>query len=100
MNYNRMDPEEREDERGVNVFTRAMRTRLSQKREQGRSGWHDPKQCTVEHLVQLLLKSVKEGRPVDIANFCMMVYMRNGEKVLREAMAKEFSEKLKVEEPV
>lgn len=62
------------DEEGVDRFAVAMKEKLAKKRAQGYGGWSDD--CTVEHLADLLIDHVPKGDPVDIANFCMMVWNR------------------------
>jgi len=61
------------DDRAVDVFAVAMKTKLAKAREKGRGGWDDPAQCSVAYLQQLLQEHIAKGDPVDVANFCMML---------------------------
>lgn len=61
------------DDYAVDSFTQMMKEKLAKSRAKGRSGWNDPKQCSVEYLNKLLLEHVEKGDPVDVANFCMML---------------------------
>jgi len=42
----------------------------------GRGGWDKPNECDVEDLAAMLVQHVEKGDPVDIANFCMMIWNR------------------------
>lgn len=72
------------DDIAVDRFAGMMKEKLAQKREQGRGGWDDPDQCTVELLNQLLIEHIPKGDPVDVANFCMMLCLR-GAKIAQPA---------------
>lgn len=65
-----------------------MMDKLAKKRSQGRGGWEDAAQCTVESLCVQLVEHVKKGDPVDIAIFCMMIWTRSQEapQQIREAL--------------
>lgn len=67
------------DEVGVEVLASAMKQKLHRKRAEGRGGWYDSS-CTGEYLSKLLREHVEKGDPVDVANFCMMLYNR-GERI-------------------
>lgn len=64
------------DDVAVNRFCVAMIEKLAKKREQGYSGWDDPQECTLGMLAKMLIDHISKGDPVDIANFCMMVWTR------------------------
>lgn len=64
------------DDLAVDRFAAAMKAKLARKREQGRGGWDDPAQCTVEFLTELLHEHVLKGDPVDVGNFAMMLFNR------------------------
>ena len=66
----------RHDEAGVANFTDAMLERLEEKRGQGRGGWWDESQCSLQHLRDLFMQAVAKGNLVDIANFAMMIHSR------------------------
>jgi hypothetical protein len=76
----RIDPDDcfdqRVDNRGVKNLAAAMVKKLAEKRNEGRSGWHDPDQCTVKRLKLMLHGHLKRGDMVDIANFAMMLHNR------------------------
>lgn len=63
----------------VDSFAALMKSKMAVSRANGRSGWDDPAQCTVEHLSDLLRNSVGRGDPVDVANFAMMLDQRGSE---------------------
>lgn len=71
-----MECERLVDDRALRHFAVAMSTKLDKKRQEGRSGWHDPAQCTIESLRELLRSHVEKGDMVDIANFAMMIWHR------------------------
>jgi len=69
----------------VREFASAMLHKLEQKAREGRGGWNTSA-CTNEFLARELVNHVLKGDPVDIANFCMMLYWRNGrDAIIREA---------------
>lgn len=69
------------DDLAVDHFAGAMKTKMAISQAKGRSGWDDPNQCTVESLQAMLLDHVAKGDPVDVANFCMMLWIRGGRTV-------------------
>lgn len=66
------------DDLAVDRFAAAMKAKLAEKRAQGYHGWDDPEDCTIEHLINLLVKHVGKGDPVDVGNFAMMIHQRGG----------------------
>lgn len=64
------------DDRHVDAMADAMKFRLTAKRAQGRGGWDDAVQCTVEYLAAQLVGSLLKGNAVDVANFAMMLHRR------------------------
>ena len=68
------------DSLGVERFSRAMAKKLSAKRAEGRYGWNDPDECSVEDLCVMLANHVGKGDMVDIANFCMFIWNRKNPK--------------------
>lgn len=77
------------DDVAVDTFAQAMKNKLAEKRAQGAGGWDKPDECTVETLVQMLIENISKGDPVDIANFAMMLFHRDVQRVtLAEAMMK------------
>jgi hypothetical protein len=66
------------DDNAVDAFATAMKTKLAQKRAEGRGGWHDPKQCSITYLEKLLHEHYRKGDVLDLANFCMMLHQREG----------------------
>ncbi|NTF87537.1 hypothetical protein G6L46_10415 [Agrobacterium rhizogenes] len=73
-------PAAHSDDLAVDSFYSAMKGKLAKKRDEGRSGWDDPDQCSVEFLSKLLREHVAKGDPVDVANFAMMIHQR-GERI-------------------
>lgn len=65
------------DDVAVDNLAIAMKEKLANKRAEGRGGWEDPGQCTDKHLSDLLRDHVEKGDPVDVANFCMMLFNRS-----------------------
>lgn len=64
------------DELAIDKFAAAMEQKMAKKRADGRGGWEDPEQCSVEFLNELLQGHMAKGDPVDIGNFCMMLWNR------------------------
>lgn len=64
------------DDRAVDRFARVLKEKLARARGKGRSGWEDPRQCSVEWLQELLVEHLAKGDLVDVANFCMMLHQR------------------------
>ena len=54
----------------------AMELKLEHKREQGRGGWWDADQCTINDLRELLRDHVEKGDMVDVMNIAAMIYAR------------------------
>jgi hypothetical protein len=69
------------DESSINSFADAMSKKMSAKRAKGRSGWHLPHRTSGKALSEHLRECVDKGDPVDVANYCMMLYSR-GERIL------------------
>lgn len=68
------------DDAAVDRFAAAMKRKLAQKREEGRSGWDDPEQCSAQYLSNLLRDHVEKGDPLDVGNLAMMLHQR-GERI-------------------
>lgn len=68
------------DDAAVDAFAAAMKTKLAQKRAEGRGGWEDKAQCSQDRLSLMLRGHVAKGDPVDVGNFCMMLHQR-GERI-------------------
>lgn len=66
-------PDEHYDDYCIRQFAKLMSEKMAASRAKGRSGWHDPEQCSVEYLRTLLYEHLDKGDPVDVANFCMML---------------------------
>jgi hypothetical protein len=64
------------DDVAVDRFAAAMKEKLAVKRAQGRGGWDDPEQCSLDYLVRLFHDHVSKGDPIDIGNFAMMLWNR------------------------
>lgn len=66
------------DDLAVNRFALAMKAKLAQKRAEGRGGWDNPDECSVERLSELLIRHIEKGDPIDVGNFAMMIHQRGG----------------------
>lgn len=71
------------DDVAVDAFAAAMKSKLARKRNEGRDGWQDKTQCSQDRLSDLLRQHAGKGDPVDVANFCMMLYQR-GELIAQQ----------------
>lgn len=62
----------------VEAFAPRMTAKLAAAREKGRGGWHDPNDCTVEHLWDCLSEHVRKDNldMVDVANIAAMIDWR------------------------
>lgn len=70
------------DDFAVDQFGAAMKEKMAVSRLKGRSGWNDPLLCTASFLRRLLVKAVRKGDPVDVANFAMMLHARGATTML------------------
>lgn len=70
--------EQHPDDIAVDRFAAAMKAKLASKRDEGRGGWDDPDQCSIEWLSELLRSHVEKADPVDVGNFAMMIHQRGG----------------------
>ena len=72
------------DSIGVRRFAKAMAVKLTDKRAEGRGGWHRPPSngygTGIARLRRMMLAHIEKGDPVDIANFCMMIWNREHPK--------------------
>lgn len=64
------------DDIAVDKFAVAMKDKMAVSRTKGRGGWENPEECGIEDLACMLVQHVEKGDPVDIGNFCMMVWNR------------------------
>lgn len=70
------------DQAAVRKFAAAMEGKMAWARSKGRKGWDDPQECAIEFLQQLLRGHLLKGDPVDVANFCMMLWNRGAKVVM------------------
>lgn len=70
----------------LRLMTQAMREKLAASRRSGRYGWWDDTVCSGAKLSDMLRECVRKGDPVDVANFCTMLYAR-GERISPENSA-------------
>lgn len=70
------EPVAHPDDAAIDKFAAAMKAKMAKKRAEGRSGWDDPEQCTIDYLTRLFHDHVCKGDPVDIGNFAMMLWHR------------------------
>lgn len=80
------------DDRAVDRFATAMKTKLAIKRDEGRGGWQDKEQCSAAYLSQMLREHVDKGDPIDVANLAMMLHQRGD--AIAPAPARELVEAL------
>jgi hypothetical protein len=58
-------------------FAAECKAKMQYSREvKGRGGWDDKDQCTVQYLAELFVDHIEKGDPIDLANFCMMLWAR------------------------
>ena len=65
----------------IERLSNAMVLKLDKKRAEGRGGWQT---ASAETLSQMLIEHVAKGDPVDVANFCMMLFM-NGQSIVTKS---------------
>ena len=58
----------------VDSFARAMKAKMAEAREKGRSGWEGMEPAD---LSRMLRECVEKGDPRDVANFCMMLWQHS-----------------------
>lgn len=66
------------DDIAIDRFAAAMKAKMAKKRADSRGGWDDPAQCYVERLAEMLVDHLPKGDPVDVGNFAMMLFNRDG----------------------
>lgn len=59
------------DDLAIDRFAAAMKAKMAKKRADGRGGWES---CPIADLRQMLYEHLNKGDPVDVANFCMMLW--------------------------
>ncbi|MDP3272926.1 MAG: hypothetical protein U1D69_03555 [Polynucleobacter sp.] len=59
------------DDEAVDRFAQAMKQKLAQAREKGRSGWQ---QMKPDDISTMLYEHLEKGDPRDVANFCMFLW--------------------------
>jgi hypothetical protein len=64
------------DDIAVQLFADAMKSKMAKARANGRDGWNNAAICPTERLQTMLLEHIAKGDPVDVANFCMMLWTR------------------------
>lgn len=71
-----MEDQKEIDEQAVDAFAAAMKQRLAEKRAAGYGGWHDPQQCSIERLIDGLIRAKIKNNLIDMANYVMMIHQR------------------------
>lgn len=70
-----LSPEQRndalEDSAAAGRFCCAMRAKLAKDRDKGRAGWQEMQE---DELWGMLIEHAARMQPIDVANFCMMIY--------------------------
>lgn len=70
-------PQGHPDNHAVDSFAATLKAKLDLSRAHGRYGWNDPEACSDGRLAELLVAAVRDGDPVDIGNYAMMVHQRS-----------------------
>jgi|GEM_PF-1804648 len=77
------------DDRAIDRFAAAMKTKMAAARAKGRDGWFDRIKCPEKRLARMLIEHLSKGNEgtfEDVANFCMMLHQRGEDpQVLAEA---------------
>jgi hypothetical protein len=68
-----MDAIKQSDAYCVAQFAQAMADKMFAAQEKGRAGWQE---CHADALSWMLRDHVEKGDPVDVANFCMMLWCK------------------------
>jgi hypothetical protein len=68
------------DKASVEFMAGIMTVKLSKSRRKGRGGWFDPDVCSVDDLKVMLKEHVEKGQFDDVANFAMMIHLRETEQ--------------------
>lgn len=66
------------DDLAVDNFAAAMKAKMAKQRAKGYTGWNDPEKCPTERLQTMLADHLGKGDPVDVGNFAMMLWTREG----------------------
>lgn len=70
-----IDKEKVFNKKALKLLSEAMSNKLEKKFNEGRGNWFHSS-TTREDLSRMLKEHVEKGDPVDVANFCMMLYYR------------------------
>lgn len=76
------------DDAALEIFVKACKAKMAKGRSKGRGGWEDPNQCPTGRLQGMLLDHLEKGDPLDVALFCMMLWMRGAPVVAVNFKAK------------
>lgn len=60
----------------IDRFAASMKASMENHRLQGKTGWADPAQCSIERLEELLRGAYLKGDIMNIATYCMMLHQR------------------------
>lgn len=74
----------KEYEKAIDEFAEKMKAKMRDKEKRGYKGWDDPNEFSARGISKMLIKHVAKGDPVDVANFCMMLDVRDSGIVLRD----------------
>lgn len=81
-----LDANNHPDNLAVDRFAFAMKQRLAEKRQEGRSGWDQPAECSERYLAERLVDASFRGSYIGVANFAMFLHERGAS---REVLARE-----------
>ena len=76
QSFKQLVEEPHPDDVAVDKFAAMMKAKLAKAREKGRGGWDNPERCSVDKLADMLVEHLYKGDPTDIANFAMMLALR------------------------
>jgi hypothetical protein len=68
------------DKASVEFMAGIMTVKLAKSRRKGRYGWFDADLCSVDDLKVMLQEHIKKGQFDDVANFAMMIHLRETEQ--------------------
>ncbi len=60
----------------IDLFAAAMKEAMANAEENGKCGWDDQEEFPTAEATQAFLRNIGKGRPVDAANYLMMIHAR------------------------
>jgi hypothetical protein len=68
------------DDVAIAVFGAQLASAMASGRMNGRGGWNNPNECSIEKLASLLVNNVWSGDIIDIGNYAMMLHYRGADR--------------------